>query len=43
MTYDQWARTRKQAEELAELDRDPKAYFEAVDLLNTLAKVLGND
>jgi len=42
MTYHQWARTRKQAEELAELDRDPKAYFEAVDFMNLLAEVLGD-
>jgi len=40
MTYHQWARSRKHG--LAELDRDPKAYFEAVDFMNLLAEVLGD-
>lgn len=40
MTYDQWVRTRKQAEALAMLDRDPKGYFEAVDLLHVLEAAL---
>ena len=43
MTLEQWARARKQAEELAYLDRDPKGYFEAVDFVDRLAKVLGRD
>lgn len=41
MTLEQWCRARKQAEHLAYLDRNPKGYFEAVDLLDRLAKVLG--
>lgn len=41
MTLEQWCRARKQAEELAYLDKDPKGYFEAVDLLDKLAKALG--
>lgn len=40
MTYDQWARARKQAEALAEMDRDPAGYFAAVDLLDRLGKAL---
>ena len=43
MTLEQWCRARKQAEELAYLDKDPNGYFEAVDLLHTLAKALGRD
>ena len=43
MTLEQWCLARKQAEELAYLDKDPKGYFEAVDLLHTLAKALGRD
>lgn len=40
MTLEQWIRARKQAEELAHLDRDPKGYFDAVDLLHKLEKLL---
>lgn len=40
MTLEQWARARKQAEALSYLDRNPKGYFEAVDLLDKLEKVL---
>lgn len=35
-----WCRARKQAEELAYLDKDPKGYSKAVDLLDKLAKAL---
>ena len=38
-----WCRARVNAEHLAYLDRDTKGYFEAVDFLHTLAKVLGRD
>ena len=41
MTLEQWTRARVNAEHLAYLDRNPKGYFEAVDLLDRLAKVLG--
>lgn len=41
MTLEQWTRARVNAEHLAYLDKDPKGYFEAVDLLDKLAKVLG--
>ena len=37
-----WCRAKRQAEELVYLDRDPKGYFEAVGLLDKLAKALGN-
>jgi len=40
MTLEQWARAKRQAEQLVYLDRDPKGYFEAVDLLNKLEKLL---
>jgi len=40
MTLEQWARAKRQAEELAYLDRDPKGYFDAVDLLHKLEKLL---
>lgn len=43
MTLEQWCRAKRQAEELAYFDRDTKGYFEAVDLLDKLAKVLGKD
>ena len=42
MTLEQWCRARVNAEHLAYLDRDPKGYFEAVDLLHKLAKALGD-
>ena len=43
MTLEQWTRARKQAEELAYLDRNPKGYFEAVDLMDKIAKLLGRN
>ena len=42
MTLEQWCRARKQAEHLAYLDKDTKGYFEAMDLIHTLAKALGD-
>lgn len=41
MTLEQWTRARVNAEHLSYLDRNPKGYFEAVDLLDRLEKVLG--
>lgn len=43
MTLKQWARARVNAEHLAYLDRNPKGYFEAVDLLDKIAKLLGRN
>ena len=40
MTLEQWSRARVNAEHPSYLDRNPKGYFEAVDLLDRLAKVL---
>jgi len=40
MTYADWATSRRHAEHGAKLDRDPKGYFEAVDLLHRLEGVL---
>lgn len=40
MTYETWARQKKWAEGGAVLERDPEAYFAAVDLLDRLERIL---
>lgn len=43
MTLEQWTRARVNAEHLAYLDRNPKGYFEAVDLLDKIANLIGRN
>ena len=43
MTLEQWTRARVNAEHLAYLDRNPKGYFEAVDLMDKIATLLGRN
>lgn len=43
MTYENWAREKKWAEGGAVLERDPEAYFAAVDLLDRLEKALAGE
>lgn len=41
MTYDQWHTTIRHREHGDKLDRDPKGYFAAVELLKRIEKALG--
>lgn len=41
MTYEEWHNTIRHREHGDKLDRDPKGYFAAVELLDRLTKVMG--